>query len=162
MVDDNSDFTESVAFREYNTGIRKKIKTPWLRIIITGLVTAILSVITGIFASYVLENAFALNFIIALYGIPAGFIVALKNKTLSFLISFQYSSYSALIYSAGYFLFGMINYFINPNISVGQIFTGLGGLFLTCLVIAIYSVVFTFALGALFGTMVLGYMDDRK
>ena len=159
MIEENSDLRESVAFKEYSTGVRLKIKTPWLWIIVIGLITAIVSLLTNVFASAVLGNAWALNFIIGLYGIPAGFIVAFRNKTLSFLVSFRYSSYSAIVFTVFFFLLGII-FVMLEGVTIGQFFVGVGGFFLSSLIIGLYSC-FSFGLGALFGTIAAGVKDDR-
>ncbi len=159
MIEENSDIIESPAFKEYQTGTRTKIKTPWLWIIIIGIITAIVSLLTNVFASSVLGNPMALNFIIGLYGIPAGFVIALRNKTLSFLVSFRYSSYSAVIFSLFFFIAGVI-LVVTEAATVGQFFEGAGGFFLSCLIICLYNC-FSFGLGALFGTIAAGVIDDR-
>jgi len=150
LVEENSDIIESPAFKEYQTGTRTKIKAPWWWIIIIGIITAIVSLLTPM----------ALNFIIGLYGIPAGFVIALRNKTLSFLVSFRYSSYSAIIFSLFFFVAGVI-LVVTEAATVGQFFEGAGGFFLSCLIICLYNC-FSFGLGALFGTIAAGVIDDRS
>ena len=161
MVEENTDFRESTAFKEYSTSTRSKIKTPWLAIIIVAIVTATAHLVTAIFATAVLDNAWALNFLIGLYGLPAGFFIAFKNKTLSALVSIQYSSFSAMIYTGIYMIVTFIIYFINPNISTGRLLGNIVGVLLTSLVIGLYQVLM-FGTGALIGTFAFGVIDDRR
>ena len=160
LIDENSDITESAAFKEYQTGVRKKIRPPWAWIITVGLLTAVISILTNVFASLALDNGMALNFLIGLYGIPAGIIIATRNRTLSFLVSFRYSSYSALVFTLFFFLLGVITELINPG-TVGQLFLGIGGYVLSCLVIGLYCC-FTFGVGALIGPFAMGVRDSKK
>jgi len=93
---EESHLSSSLAFKEYARGPNKKVSPPWATIIITGVLVGLAYVGTEIFASLVYDNPYALNFILALYGIPAGFFCGLKNKNLSLLTSLQYSTLSAL------------------------------------------------------------------
>ena len=161
MVEENTDFRESVAFKEYSTSTRTKIKIPWATIVIVAIVTAAAHLITAIFATTLLDNPWALNFIIGLYGLPAGFIIAFKNKTLSALISIQYSSYSAMMYTGIYMIVTFIIYFINPNLSTARLIGNIVGVLLTTLVIGLYQVLM-FGTGALIGTFAFGVIDDRR
>ncbi len=160
MVEENSDLRESVAFKEYQTGTRQQIKTPWGWIIIVGIITAIISILTNAFASAALGNPMALNFVIGLYGIPAGIIIAFRDKTLSFLVSFRYSSYSALVFTFFFFILGVIFLVVDVG-SIGQFFIGIGGFFLSSLIIGLYTC-FSFGLGALIGTIAHGVRDDKR
>ncbi len=159
-MEENTDLRESVAFKEYQTGARKQIKTPWSWIIVIAIITAISSSITSIFAAIVMDNPWALNFIIGLYGLPAGFVIAFRNKTLSFLVSFRYSSYSAMIFTLIFFLFGVIEKAIF-SASIGGFLINVGQISLTSLVIGLYCV-FTFGLGAFIGTFVHGVRDSKR
>ena len=158
---DTGDLRESNALKEYNLGRRPKIKTPWISIIIIGLLTAVLSFVLFVFGIVTMGNPYAMNMIIGLLGIPAGFIIAFKNKTLDIMVSWRYSSFTALIYSATFFVIGIVITSIG-SLGLGNLFGGLLSLLLSCLVITGYSVLVTFAVGALLGTMVHGYLDDRK
>lgn len=160
MVQDNSDLRESVAFKEYQTSKRLQIKTPWWWIIIVGIITALASILTNVFASVAYGNPWALNFIIGLYGIPAGIIIAFRNKTLSFLVSFRYSSYSALVFTVFFFILGVILTIAQVG-TIGQFFIGIGGFFLSSLIIGLYTC-FSFGLGALLGTIAHGVRDDKR
>lgn len=163
MVEESSssDLSQSLAFQEYSTGERKKIKTPWITIIVVGIVTAALHLLTGFFAMLVLSNPYALNFIIGLFGIPAGFIIAFKNKTLSVLVSFQYAIYSAVVYTGVYFIVTLIGTLISSSFGIGNMFAGAFGVFLTSLVIFVYLALM-FCIGALIGTFVHGVLDARR
>ena len=107
-MSEDSSVSESMAFKEYAHGRSKKLGLPWLVIILTGLGVALAQVLTWLFAAIVLENPWALNFIISLYGIPAGFICAWKNDNFTALTSLQYSSLSALVSIGGFFVFSFI------------------------------------------------------
>ena len=160
LVEENSDITESAAFREYQTGTRPKIRPPWAWIISVGIITAVLSIVTNVFAALALENPYALNFLIGLYGIPAGFLIATRNKTLSFLVAFQHSSYSAGVFTIFFLVLNLVSLAINPGSIVG-VFIGIGGSILSSLVIGLYCI-FTFGLGALLGTFFMGVRDSKK
>lgn len=160
-MSESGDLRESHAFKEYNVGRSEKIKAPWLTIIIVGLLAAIVSFVLYFYGIVVLGNAYAMNFLIGLVGLPAGFVVAFKNKTSDLLVSWRYSSYTALVYTAGYFVIGAVMTSISA-FGIASLFGGLFSLFLSCLMIAAYSVLITFAMGALFGTMVNGYIDGKK
>ena len=160
-MSESGDLRESHAFKEYNLGQNKKIRPPWITIIIVGVSAAVLSFILYMYGIVALDNAYAMNFLIGLVGLPAGFIVAFKNKTSDVLVSWRYSSYCALIYTGAYFVIGAIFTSIDA-LGLGELFGGLISLLLSCLVIAAYSVLVTFSVGALFGTMIQGYLDDKK
>ena len=160
-MSESGDLRESHAFKEYNVGRSAKIKAPWATIIIIGILAAIISFVLYFYGIVVLGNAYAMNMIIGLIGLPAGFVIAFKNKTSDILVSWRYSSYTALVYTAAYFVIGTIMTSIS-SFGLAGLFGGLFSLFLSCLMIAAYSVLFTFALGALFGTMINGYIDDKR
>lgn len=160
MVEESTDLKQSLAFKDYSTNTRQTIKTPWGIIIIVGVVTALVHVATAIFAITVLDNPWSLNFIIGLYGLPAGFAIAFKNHTLSFLVSFRYSSYSALIYTGIYTIVTLIIFAINPDLQTGFIIGRIAGIFLTSIVIGIYQVLM-FAIGTLIGTFTHGVLDAK-
>ncbi|HUU78478.1 MAG TPA: hypothetical protein VMX55_09025 [candidate division Zixibacteria bacterium] len=159
MVEESSDLKQSLAFKEYSTKTRHTIKTPWGIIILVGVITAIIHTATAIFAITVLDNPWSLNFIIGLYGLPAGFAIAFKNHTLSFLVSFRYSSYSALVYTGIYTIITLVIFAINPNLQTSLILS-IAGIFLTSLVIGIYQVLM-FAIGTLIGTFTHGVLDAK-
>jgi hypothetical protein len=150
---------ESKAFMEYKHGRSPKIKPPWGIIVLSGLSVGLAYILTQIFATYALNNPYALNFLLALYGIPGGFVVALKNKTFSALISIRYAAYS-----------GVISVVLFMGISVIMLFAfgQIGGiddvvsLLIMTLLLILYSCVFTFSLGAILGTFAAGVIDDRK
>jgi hypothetical protein len=160
-MSDSGDLRESHAFKEYNVGPNKKIRPPWVTIIILGISAAILSFVMYIYGIVALGNPYAMNFLIGLVGLPVGFIIAFKNKTFDIMVSWRYSSYCALIYSATYFVIGTIFTSIG-SLGLEGLFGGLLSLFFACLLIAAYSVLVTFSVGALLGTMVHGYMDDKR
>jgi len=177
-MSESGDLRESHAFKEYNLGPNKKIRPPWVTIIAVGISAAVVSFVLYIFGILTVGNPYAMNMIIGLVGLPAGFIVAFKNKTSDVLVSWRYSSYfknktsdvlvswryssyCALIYTAAYFVIGAIFTSISA-IGLGGLFGGIVSLLLACLVIAAYSVLVTFSIGALFGTMVNGYLDDKR
>jgi len=160
-LSESGDLRESHAFKEYNLGRNAKIRPPWAIIISMGVLAAAFSFLLYYYGIAVLGNPYAMNFIIGLVGIPAGFVVAFKNKTFDIMISWKYSSLSAIIYTVAYFLIGIILTSIE-GLGLSNLFGGIVQLLLSCLVIAGYSILFTFAVGALLGTMVHGYLDDRK
>ena len=160
-MDEENNVQASQAFKEYAHGRSPKIKPPWATIIIVGIGTALLSLLTYIFAIIAFQNPWAMNFLIGLYGIPAGFIIAFRNKTLSFLVSWRYAAYSAMIYTGAFFLMSLI-FMQFPSLTFTMVLRSILNLFLTSLLILVYSVVFTFAAGALIGTFVHGVRDDKK
>jgi hypothetical protein len=155
------ELSENAAFKEYSTGRGKGIKTPWATIVILGIATAALSFILYIYGIVVLGNPFAMNMIIGLLGLPAGFIIAFKNKTLDIMISWRYSSFTGIIYTISYFIIGVIALNLGSSGISSRIGTMIS-LVLSCLVIGVYSILVTFGIGALLGTMVHGYLDDKK
>ena len=157
----SGELSENTAFKEYTSGRSKGIKTPWIPIVIIGISTAALSFIFYIYGITVLGNPFAMNMIIGLLGLPAGFIIAFKNKTLDIMVSWRYSSFTGIVYTISYFIIGVIIL----NISSSGISSRIGtlvSLVLSCLVIGVYSIFVTFAIGALLGTMIHGYIDAKK
>ena len=160
-MSESGDLRESHAFKEYNLGPNKKIRPPWVTIIAVGISAAVVSFVLYIYGILAVGNPYAMNMIIGLVGLPAGFIVAFKNKTSDVLVSWRYSSYCALIYTAAYFVIGVVFTSISA-IGLGGLFGGIVSLLLACLVIAAYSILITFSIGALFGTMVNGYLDDKR
>ena len=159
MVEENS-MSESMAFKDYAQGRSKKVKTPWATIIITGVVVGLAYIATEIFAAYVLDNPYALNFILALYGIPAGFVCAMKNKTFAALVSLRYSTFSALISVAVFGAISFIFILASTSDSIGAI-VGFVQLVIALAIIAVFSIFVTFAMGAMLGTFIAGVKDAR-
>jgi hypothetical protein len=153
--------SESKAFMEYKHGRSPKVRPPWTTIVISGLVVGISYILTEIFAARVLGNPYALNFILGLYGIPAGFICAWKNKDLTFMTSMRYSSFSALISVGTFSIISFITIAISSSGAIGAI-VGFVELLIAAAIIAVYSIFVTFALGALMGTFIHGVVDDRR
>lgn len=161
MEEDSSDLKYNLAFKEYAKGPNEKVKAPWVTIVISGVIVGIAYVTTEIFAAYVLENPYALNFLLALYGIPAGIVCGLKNDNLSFLTSFRYSSFSALFSIA---TFGIISAFfvgLSANHAIG-IIVGIVELIIALAIILVFSVCVTFAIGAFLGTFIRGVHDSKN
>jgi hypothetical protein len=153
--------SESKAFMEYKHGRSPKVKPPWITIAITGIVVGVSYIVTEIFAARVLGNPYALNFVLGLYGIPAGFICAWKNKDLTFMTSMRYSTFSALISVGTFTLISAIVMALSSDAILGAI-EGFIALIIAAAIIAVYSIFVTFALGALMGTFVHGVVDDRR
>ncbi|MCF2143404.1 MAG: hypothetical protein ACTSXO_10480 [Candidatus Heimdallarchaeota archaeon] len=150
---DQPSIRESLAFKEYEKGYNKKLRPPWLTISLSGIAVAIAYVLTEFFATYILENPYALNFVLALYGIPAGFICAWKNQNYTILTSLQYSTYSALISVGSYGFIALLTLIFTKSHSFGLIF-GFVELLIALLIIAVFSICVTFAIGAAIGTIV--------
>ena len=89
-------------------------------------------------------------------------ICAWKNKTLSAITSLRYSSYSALIATASYFIITIILLFTTPAGSAAGYFSQISQLVVACLIIAVFFVCVTFAAGAMAGTFVQGYRDSKN
>jgi hypothetical protein len=157
--EDDEELSQSMAFKEYKLGRNKKIKPPWPLIITMGLGVAILSLVVYIFAARVLNNPWEYNFIITLAGIPAGFIIAMRNQDLTALTSIRWASYSMLIYVGFFFVFSLIFMNFSPNLL--RVLSGIISLLISVGIIAIYSFT-TFALGALLGTFANGVRDARS
>lgn len=157
----NEELRSSSAFKEYNSKQSKKLATPWLAISLLGTATAVLSLLLYYYGLFLLDNPFAMNLIIGLLGIPAGFIIAFKNSTLDIMVSWRYSSYTGIIFTIVYFLIGLIFTTIG-TIGIQSLFGSILNLLLSCLVIGVYSILVTFALGALLGTMINGYLESRR
>ncbi|HUT81693.1 MAG TPA: TIGR04086 family membrane protein [Candidatus Bathyarchaeia archaeon] len=155
------ELSESSAFMEYTSGRSRKIKTPWIAIVILGLSTAILSLLIYIFSIVAFDNPYAMNMIIGLLGLPAGFIIAFKNKTFDIMVSWRYSTLTGIIYTVIYFIIGAIISSIN-SLGLNNLFGGITALLLSCLLIGVFSILVTFAGGALLGTMIHGYMDNKR
>ncbi|NHJ48679.1 MAG: hypothetical protein FK733_12920 [Asgard group archaeon] len=158
MIEEEN-ITESKAFMEYKHGRSPKIRPPWLVIVIVGVTVAVACILTEVFAEYALQNRYALNFLIALYGIPGGFVVALKNKTFSALISIRYAAFSGLIFTGTFMSISLIIMLVRGHFSSAST---IGSFFLMTVLIAFFSVVFTFSFGALLGTFTAGVIDDKK
>ncbi|NPE07054.1 MAG: hypothetical protein GNW80_02125 [Asgard group archaeon] len=159
MVEEEN-LRDSMAFKEYSTGERSKIKHPWITIVISGILVSVAMVLTNLLAVALHANPFSFNLILGLYGIPAGFACAWKNKTLSAITSLRYSSYSALIATATYFLISLIMLLISPTNAVGAILS-IGSLVIACLILAVFFICVTFAAGAMVGTIALGVRDSK-
>jgi len=158
---EEENLSESKAFMEYKYGRSPKIKPPWITIVISGIAVGIAYIVTEIFAARVLGNAYALNFILGLYGLPAGFVCAWKNKDLTFMTSVRYSTFSAII-SVGTFTFiSAIFMALSSDTAIGAII-GFASLIVAALIICVYSIFVTFAIGALFGTFVQGVRDSKR
>jgi len=156
-----TDLRESYAFKEYAHGRNKKVPYPWWTIIFAGIAVAIASILTVVFASTVFNNSWAFNFLIPLYGIPAGYLCAVKNKTYSLLVSLKYSSLSAVFYVGFFFVILSITQLASPDNAVGAI-VGIISLLITCGIILVFSICVTFAIGAFFGTFISGIRDAKK
>ncbi|NHJ32800.1 MAG: hypothetical protein FK732_08050 [Asgard group archaeon] len=161
-MEEENDLRGSMAFKEYVTGERTKIKHPWLTIVFSGILVAVAMVFTNWIATALHGNPYSFNFILALYGIPAGFVCAWKNKTLSAITSLRYSSYSALIATASYFLITVILLFTTPAGSAAGYFSQLSQLVIACLIICVFFVCVTFAAGAIAGTFIQGIRDSKN
>lgn len=153
--------SESKAFMEYKYGRSPKVRPPWLTITFTGMAVAIAYIITEIFAARVLGNPYALNFVLGLYGIPAGFMCAWKNKDLTFMTSMRYSTFSALISVGTFTIISMISIAISSERTLGAII-GFAQLLIAAAIIAVYSIFVTFAIGALLGTFAHGVVDAKS
>jgi len=151
-VEEPSPFAESVAFKEYVHGTQKKVKPPWLTISLTGIAVGIAYVVTELFAAIVMKNPYALNFVLVLYGIPAGFLCAWKNKNYTMMTSLQYSTYSALFSVGTYGLIAFLFISIGTSHSFGLIL-GLIELLIALAIITVFSICVTFAIGAALGTI---------
>jgi len=151
----------SMAFKEYSTGERSKIKHPWVTIAISGILVAVAMILTNWLGTALYDNPFTFNFILALYGIPAGFACAWRNKTLSALHSLRYSTFSALIATASYFLITLIVIFASPTSALGMI-SSIGQLAIASAIIAIFFICVTFAIGAMLGTIIQGVRDSKR
>ncbi len=160
MEEDNQ-LRGSMAFKEYSTGERSKIKHPWVTISISGILVAVSMVLTNWIAFALHGNPYSFNLILALYGIPAGFVCAWKNKTLSAITSLRYSTYSALIAIATYFLITLVFLFLTPE-TAAQILFEIGQLLIACVIIAIFFICVTFSSGAMMGTFIQGYRDSKR
>ncbi|MHA1220761.1 MAG: hypothetical protein ACTSQB_03415, partial [Candidatus Heimdallarchaeota archaeon] len=157
--DEESALSSSLAFKEYARGPNKKVSPPWATIIITGVLVGLAYVGTEIFASLVYDNPYALNFILALYGIPAGFFCGLKNKNLSLLTSLQYSTLSALF---SVITFGIISaIFMSFSGGVIGVIAGFVQLLIALAIILLFSMCVTFAFGAFLGTLTRGVREGR-
>ncbi|HUT81318.1 MAG TPA: hypothetical protein VMZ29_08960 [Candidatus Bathyarchaeia archaeon] len=161
MVEDSSHLKDSLAFKEYAKGTEEKIKPPWVTIIVTGVIVGIAYVGTELIATFVYDNPYALNFILALYGIPAGFVCGLKNNNLSLLTSLRYSSFSALF---SVIIFGIISAFfvgLSAEHTIG-IIVGIVELLIALAMILVFSMLITFAFGAFLGTLTRGVRDAKR
>jgi hypothetical protein len=158
---EESSLRESMAFKEYSTGERSKIKHPWVTITISGILVAGAMVLTNWLGTALHGNPYSFNFILALYGIPAGFACAWRNKTLSAFTSLRYSTFSALIATASYFLITLIALFASPLNAIGMI-SSIGQLAVASAIIAVFFICVTFASGAMIGTIVLGVRDSKS
>ncbi|NHJ87783.1 MAG: hypothetical protein FK734_20140 [Asgard group archaeon] len=157
----SSELSESSAFKEYTSGRNRKVKTPWIAIVALGISTAALSLLLYIYGIVALDNPYAMNMIIGLVGLPAGFIIAFKNKTLDIMVSWRYSSYTGIIYTIVYFIIGAIFTSID-SLGLSNLFGSSLRLLLSCLLIGAYSILVIFAIGALLGTMIHGYFDNKR
>ncbi|MBN1328642.1 MAG: hypothetical protein JXA54_04135 [Candidatus Heimdallarchaeota archaeon] len=161
MAEDSSSLKDSLAFKEYAKGPNEKVKPPWVTIIVTGVLVGIAYVATEMFATIVYDNPYALNFILALYGIPAGFVCGLKNDNLSLLTSLRYSTFSALF---SIVTFGLISAFFigfSANHTMGVI-VGIVELLIALAMIMVFSMCVTFAFGAFLGTLTRGVRDNKR
>ncbi|MGC9778935.1 MAG: hypothetical protein HZR80_06805 [Candidatus Heimdallarchaeota archaeon] len=161
MLEEDTNLRDSQAFKEYAHGRSKKIPLPWVTIIISGVLVSVAMIATNFLAVALYGNAYAFNFILALYGIPAGFACAWKNKTFSALISLKFSTISALIATVTFFLISLIFVLTNANETFGYI-VGIVELLIACAIIAVFFICVTFAMGALLGTFIAGIKDARK
>ncbi len=161
MLEEDTNLRDSQAFKEYALGRSKKIPLPWATIIISGVIVGAAIIATNILAVALHGNPYAFNFILGLYGLPAGFACAWKNKTFSLLTSLRYSTFSALIATGTFFFISLIFVLINANGTFGYI-VGIVELLIACALIAVFFVCVTFAIGAFFGTFIAGVKDARK
>jgi hypothetical protein len=159
-LEEETDLRESMAFKEYSTGARSKIKHPWFTIVISGILVSVAMVLTNWLATALHGNPYTFNFILALYGIPAGFACAWRNKTLSAFTSLRYSTFSALFATLAYFLISLIFVFLGQPSAV-EIIARLTQLAIACAVIAVFFICVTFATGAMIGTIALGVKDSK-
>lgn len=161
-MEERADVKTSMAFKEYVEGRNKKIKPPWVIITISGILVALAVVATNELGEFLYGNPYAYNFILALYGIPAGFACAWKNTTFSVLVSFRYSTFSAIISAAAYFIISFITVCVETSISGVGLLSAFLALLLACGLILLYYICFSFSLGAFFGTFIHGVVDSRK
>ena len=159
MVEEDS-LRNSAAFKEYSTGERSKIKHPWVTIVVSGILVSVAMVLTNWLAVALHANPFSFNLILGLYGIPAGFACAWRNKTLSAITSLRYSSYSALIATAAYFVISLVIILTSPTNAVGAILN-IGSLAIACAILAVFFICVTFSAGAMAGTIALGVKDSK-
>ncbi|MCE7745637.1 MAG: hypothetical protein GPJ52_10945 [Candidatus Heimdallarchaeota archaeon] len=144
MEEENS-LRNSVAFREYSTGERTKIKYPWVTIIISGILVAVAMILTNWLGTALHGNPYSFNFILALYGLPAGFACAWRNDTLT----------------ATYFVVTLIVILASPTSALGMI-SSIGQLAIASAVIAVFFICVTFASGAMIGTFIKGVRDSKS
>ena len=159
-MEEENQLRGSMAFKEYSTGERSKIKHPWVTITISGVLVAAAMVLTNWLGTALHNNPYSFNFILALYGIPAGFACGWRNKTLSAFTSLRYSTYSALIATASYFLITLVVLLVSPTSAIGMV-SSLTQLLIACAIIAIFFICVTFAAGAMIGTIALGVRDSK-
>ena len=143
-MEEDSSLRDSKAFKEYSTGERSKIKHPWVTITLAGVIVAGAMVFTNWLGTALHGNPYSFNFILALYGVPAGFACAMRNKTLSAFTSLRYSTYSALIATGAYFLITLVAILASPLNAFGVV-TSIGQLAIASAVIAVFFICVTFA-----------------
>ncbi|NHK31607.1 MAG: hypothetical protein FK730_09660 [Asgard group archaeon] len=160
MIEEDQ-ISESKAFMEYKYGKSPKVRPPWITIVSIGILVGVSYIITEVFAAIVLGNPYALNFVLGLYGIPAGFVCAWKNKDLTFMTSMRYSTFSALISVGTFTIISFITMALSSEAVIGAII-GFVQLLIASAIIAIYSIFVTFALGAMMGTFIHGVVDDKR
>ena len=160
-MEEETSLRGSMAFKEYSTGERSKIKHPRLTIAISGILVAVAMILTNWLGAALYGNPYSFNFILALYGIPAGFACAWRNKTLSAIHSLRYSTFSALIATATYFLITLIVIFTSINNAV-ELLSSIGQLAIASAIIAIFFICVTFAGGAMLGTIIQGVRDSKR
>ncbi|MEA2070637.1 MAG: hypothetical protein U9O98_05035 [Asgard group archaeon] len=146
---EKSDLHKSAAFKEYAYGRNKKIRPPWLWIILTGVLTAFFSLGTVFIAVLLTENPWSYNFIIGLYGIPAGFIVGYQDETGDFMNSAKFAFLSSIFYDITYFLISLIFMQFTPQLMA--IFVTIIKLFYSFLIIALYALIM-FIIGGILST----------
>jgi len=158
---EESSLRDSMAFKEYSTGERTKIKYPWVTIIISGILVAVAMILTNWLGTALHGNPYSFNFILALYGIPAGFACAWRNDTLSAFTSLRYSTFSSLFATATYFVVTLIVILASPTSALGMI-SSIGQLAIASAVIAVFFICVTFAGGAMIGTFLKGVRDSKS
>jgi hypothetical protein len=158
-ADNKNDLKDSLAFREYHTE-SKGVKRNWKIIILVGISTGLLSVGTYLFAVLALENPYALNFVISLYGIPAGFVIGITNSHFTLLEDIKDAGLGAVVYVISYYIFGVIAKFAFGgfmNIAYNVI-----GLLFNALMILLFCLLFSFSLGALLACWLENYRRGSK
>jgi membrane protease YdiL (CAAX protease family) len=156
----NGSLSTDRAFRDYHSK-PEKVKRRWGIIIIVSVITALISVISRIYADLIRQNPYAMNFVISLYGVPAGFVIAYKNHHHEFYKDILDAEVGAIIYALFYFLFGVIVKFTIGDYLSNDYGTVPGILFEAFLIL-LFSLFGSFIVGSLIATGLKNYLRGTK